>query len=72
MDSDDEMALAEAEADVDQYHESDKADDISDPNLDRARLYQDVVCLPLKLQKQHYEEGLIYTMTLESGKKNPM
>ena len=52
--------------------QSHTADDIPDPNLDRDRLYQDVECLPLKLQKPHFEEGLIYTMTLESGKKFPM
>ena len=40
IDSDDEMAMPEA--DVDWYHESDTADNIPDPNLDRDRLYQDV------------------------------
>ena len=53
--------------DFDQYNDSDTSADISDPNMEKHALYQDVDLLPVALEKSHFEEGLIYAMTLEEN-----
>ena len=53
-----------------QYRSSDTSEDIPDPNLDEESLYQDEDCLPKGLRRSHFEEGLIYTMTLKSKRHN--
>ena len=56
----------------DWYNSSDTSDEIPDPNLSDERLYQDIDCLPVTLSNSHFEEGLLYTMTLSSKKENSM
>ena len=56
----------------DWYNSSDTSDEIPDPNLSQDRLYQDIDCLPVALSSSHFEEGLLYTMTLSLNKKNSM
>ena len=56
----------------DWYNSSDTSDEIPDPNLSNERLYQDIDFLPVTLSNSHFEEGLLYTMTLSSKKENPM
>ena len=46
------------------YNDSDTADDIPDPNQKPECLYQDVNTVPVKLRPSHFEEGLLYTITL--------
>ena len=48
---------------------SDTGEDIPDPNDSSESLYQDKNKLPQGLQKHHFEEGLVYAMTLESNHK---
>ena len=36
------------------------------------RLYQDYDKLPVILKTSHFEEGLLYTMTLQDERKKPM
>ena len=55
----------------DWYNASDTSEDIPDPNLSKEALYQAPNKLPAPLQKSHFEEGLIYTMTLK-GKQGSM
>ena len=56
----------------DWYNSSDTSDEIPDPNLSEERLYQDINCIPIALSNSHFEEGLIYTMTLSSNRENSM
>ena len=56
----------------DWYHDSDTSDNISDPSLSSEPLYQKVGSLPVPLQKNHFEEGLISVLTLKAKQKNPM
>ena len=53
-------------------HSSDTSDEIPDPNLSPERLYQDIDHLSIALSNSHFEEGLIYTMTLSSNRENSM
>ena len=48
----------------DQYCDSDTSENIPDPNNSDFPLYQDVDLLPEELSVYHWEEGLIYGMTL--------
>ena len=52
----------------DWYNASDTSEDIPDPNLSKEALYQAPNMLPAPLQKSHFEEGLIYTMTLKGNR----
>ena len=47
------------------YHESDTAEEIPDPNVQRKALFQKPRTLPTDLSKDHFEEGLLYTMVLD-------
>ena len=53
-------------------HSSDTSDENPDPNLSPERLYQDIDHLSIALSNSHFEEGLIYTMTLSSNRENFM
>lgn len=48
---------------------SETEEDIPDPNDSNEPLYQDANKLPEDLQKHHFEEGLVYAMTLDSNHK---
>ena len=54
------------------YDESDTAEDIPDPNEDASALYQDENMLPTPLENSHFEEGLLYTITMRRNKELPM
>ena len=56
----------------DWYNESDTDEDVPDPNNSAQRLFQDIDVLPVELTNQHFEEGIVYTMTLAKQRKNPM
>ena len=56
----------------DWYRESDTSDDLPDPNISKQALYQDENKLPVLLKQSHFEEGLVYTMTLKSKSCEPM
>ena len=56
----------------DWYNSSDTSEDIPDPNMSQERKYQDQDCLPTALNTSHFEEGLIYTMTLYAAQNNSM
>lgn len=49
----------------DWYNESDTSDDVPDPYDSPEALFQELNQLPRSLHKSHFEEGLIYTMTLK-------
>ena len=72
MESDDDYANGESEPDFeneDWYKgDSDTDEDIPDVNLSPEALYQDVAKLPEKLDKKHFEEGIIYALTLHDLK----
>ena len=53
----------------DWYHSSDTSDDIPDLNMSADPLFQDQDRLPAPLQRDHFKEGLIYTMTKHSDRK---
>ena len=55
----------------DWFHcDSDTGDDIRDPNDNPDSLFQDVDKLPEPLKKKHFEEDLVYAMTMEHNNKN--
>ena len=54
------------------YHESDTSEDIPDPNLEEKSLFQKWNSLPVELRKDHFQEGLLYLMTLDQACKEPM
>lgn len=56
----------------DWYHDSDTSQDLPLPNDDENPLYQEVNKLPVPLEKDHFQEGLIYAMTLEDKSHNTM
>ena len=56
----------------DWYRDSDSSQDLPHPNDDENPLYQDVNKLPVPLEKKHFQEGLIYAMTLEGKSNNTM
>ena len=58
-------------SDQDQYHESDTADDIPDPNTEETPLFQDVDKMPEAIKKQHFEIGMIYFMSMEKDREHP-
>ena len=58
--------------DSDWYHDSDTSADIPDPNLENKNLYQDVDNLPESLDRKHFVEGLLYTMTLDGNRGTTM
>ena len=60
----------ESSASEDWYNESDTSSDIPDPNMSTASLYQERDKLPVNLQKCHFAEGYIYTMTLKQKKQS--
>ena len=62
----------DGESSEDWYHESDTSENIPDPNCSEDPLYQDVNKLPVGLRKGHFEEGLLYSMTLDQGRENTM
>ena len=79
MDSDGSALHSDIESDqgsdekhVDWYNESDTDVDVPDPNMENEPLYQDVDCMPVPLRPSHFEVGLLYTMTLEQKRYNPM
>ena len=65
--SDDEQGWEEKNEDW--YRDSDTSENIPEPNDIDAPLYQDRNELPTDLSKEHFEEGLIYTMTMLSKRK---
>ena len=56
----------------DWYRESDTSDDLPHPNVSKQALYQDENKLPVLLKQSHFEEGLVYTLTLKSKSCQPM
>ena len=60
------------EANEDWYNDSDTSEEIPDPNIDPQPLYQEVDKLPTILQRDHFVEGIIYTMTLGVKKEQSM
>ena len=72
MDSKEETGSDWDEAEEDQYRDSDTSENLPDPNNLGVPLYQDVNKLPVDLKKHHFEEGLVYFMTLKTCKKHPM
>ena len=60
------------EKDEDWYASSDTSADIPNPDMNKDPLYQDEDSLPEPLKKSHFEEGLLYTLTLLSKQYNPM
>ena len=56
----------------DWYNESDTSDDFPDPNLDKLPLFQEENKLPVPILKKHFEEGLMYAMTLDNNHKVTM
>ena len=56
----------------DWYNSSDTSEDIPDPNMSNASLYQDIGCLAIPLDAEHFEEGLLYTMTLKAAPQQQM
>ena len=54
------------------YNESDTEDSIPDPNLENQPLFQRVNMLPVPLQNEHFEEGLVYFMSLKKQRNAPM
>ena len=72
MDSNEQSGNEWDEAEEDQYRDSDTSENLPDPNDLAAPLYQDVNKLPVDLKRIHFEEGLVYSMTLKTYKKHPM
>ena len=75
INSDSEMGFEGDKSDYKEDHEnwynpSDTENDIPDPNMETEALYQDTNTLPEPLQKNHFSEGLLYTMTLEKQHEN--
>ena len=64
--------LAHDEEREDWYNSSDTSDDIPNPDMNKDPLYQDEDALPEPLEKSHFEEGLLYTLTLISKRHDPM
>ena len=58
-------SMEEKIEDVDWYQESDTSEEIPDPNQRNAKLFQDVDTLPVEIKKSHFQEGIIYFMTLD-------
>ena len=56
----------------DWYHSSDTENDMPDPNMDPKPLYQDRNMLPEPLTREHFLEGLLYTMTLQKDHQKSM
>ena len=54
------------------YSKSDTSEDIPDPNNCNSSLIQDANSLPMGLEKEHFQEGVIYFMTLEKDRDCPM
>ena len=71
MDSDDNANDYDEKIE-DWYHSSDTSDDIPDPNMSADPLFQDQDLLPEPLQRDHFKEGLIYTMTKHIDRKNAL
>ena len=71
MDSDDNANDYDEKLE-DWYHSSDTSDDIPDPNMSADPLFQDQDLLPEPLQRDHFKEGLIYTMTKHIDRKNAL
>ena len=71
-DSDDDYGNSESEHDFENEDwytgDSDTDEDIPDVNLSSEALYQDVAKLPEELDKKHFEEGIIYALTLHDLK----
>ena len=53
----------------DQYNESDTSVEIPDPNMSAERLYQEVDKLPERLEKTHFQEGMILYCDIVSKKE---
>jgi len=49
----------------DWYNSSDTSDEIPNPNENEDPLYQDINTLPVPLRPEHFQEGLIYAMTVK-------
>ena len=62
IESDEDPSMVE-----DWYHESDTSENIPEPNDEPAALYQDLNTLPVPLLNYNFDEGLLYTMTLEKN-----
>ena len=68
---DSEIEMSESLNDLgaeDQYRDSDTEDEIPDPNLSPIALYQDTDKLPEPLEKGHFQEGIIYALTLKNDR----
>ena len=73
MNSEDSDHIREYDENLeDWYHSSDTSEDIPDPNTSAEALYQDEDHLPEPLRSFHFVEGLIYTMTKHSSRRNSM
>lgn len=53
----------------DWYNSSDTSDEIPNPNENEDPLYQDINTLPVPLRPKHFQEGLIYAMTVKKKLK---
>ena len=60
------------ELNEDWYNSSDTSDGIPNPDMNKDPLYQDENSLPEAIKKSHFEEGLLYTLTLLSKQNDPM
>ena len=56
----------------DWHWESDKGDDIPDPNVQKEPQYHNSGKLPCRLHAIHFKEGLIYKMTFLKEKDKPI
>ena len=68
---DSEIDMSESLNDLganDGYHGPDTEDEIPDPNLSPIALYQDTNKPPKPLEKRHFQEGIIYGLTLKTDR----
>ena len=66
------MSISEHESDSEDWYVSEDSEtekEVPDSNNEEAALYQDVDKLPEPLSKNHFQEGLLYLMTLGNEKE---
>ena len=69
-DSEEKEFVSDSDNEMDDwYNDSDTSAEIPDPNEDVTSLYQDCDQLPISLSNGHFEEGMIYSLTLFTDKK---
>ena len=66
------MSMSEHGSDSEDWYVSEDSEtekEVPDSNNEEAALYQDVDKLPEPLSKNHFQEGLLYLMTLGNEKE---